>query len=638
MVKSIDIENKLNEFKPLKFTQQEILESIKVCLEVSPLIKPTNTLKNMVYHILKAYFIDGNKYVITECPTGSGKTIIGFMVYFCTHYLINHLGSKNPRPIPKESVAYFLTSSKILQNQIENDIDRFKFNDYLSILKGTANYPCVDNEDLLKNDAKLRETVKGKFGEHINYLPYNMRPCKGMNGKQLTEKYNHCVNRCPYKNSRNNASTASCTVLNYAYFLNVRRGVSSYFDNRILTISDEAHLIPDIVTQMFNHEISPRFNFTINKLCNSITSGFGYVELVSDIQQLIGQNGLLFNNQNISRKQIVEYFDCMIRIGDIFEKLKIRKTNSGIGGYETKQTLLNIYREDFEYITEIISGYRASFDTIKDIVENRPQDLYLESEDLENGTFKFIIKDLKEAEMVKRNFLDKIHYGLFMSATLGDMDEYAELMGIKKGEYASLMLPSSFDFTNSPIYLTSSGYLNYNSFENNIDNVLMEAIRICQKHPNEKGIIHTGTFHITKLLYKKLSQISDKKTAARFKFYNNSQQKETQIDRLKRNNAYNIVCGPSLYEGIDLPDDDCRFQIMIKVPYASLTGYIKKKQERYPFWYKRNCVEKVTQAIGRSNRHKKDYSTIYLLDTLFDKIIFDTPDYITNRLEYKKIY
>ena len=60
--------------------------------------------------------------------------------------------------------------------------------------------------------------------------------------------------------------------------------------------------------------------------------------------------------------------------------------------------------------------------------------------------------------------------------------------------------------------------------------------------------------------------------------------------------------------------------------------------KRYPFWYKRNCMEKIVQAIGRSNRHKDDWSVIYLLDNCFDQIIFNADSPIVDRLEYRKIY
>lgn len=68
-----------------------------------------------------------------------------------------------------------------------------------------------------------------------------------------------------------------------------------------------------------------------------------------------------------------------------------------------------------------------------------------------------------------------------------------------------------------------------------------------------------------------------------------------------------------------------------------MSEYIKKKMERYPFWYLRQTLEKIVQALGRTNRHVNDYSKVYLLDSGFEKIIYNMPEYLTNRIQYKKI-
>ena len=87
-------------------TQEDIVEAIKACLKVSPLINPSNSLINTVYTVLKSMFLEDKKYVILEAPTGSGKTIIGFMTFFCVQYLqtkkngYNYLSS-NGRVIPE---------------------------------------------------------------------------------------------------------------------------------------------------------------------------------------------------------------------------------------------------------------------------------------------------------------------------------------------------------------------------------------------------------------------------------------------------------------------------------------------------------------------------------------------------------
>jgi Rad3-related DNA helicase len=224
-----------------------------------------------------------------------------------------------------------------------------------------------------------------------------------------------------------------------------------------------------------------------------------------------------------------------------------------------------------------------------------------------------------------------------MSATLGNIDEFAELMGMEPDDYVGLRLDSTFDFEASPIYNCKSGWLNYKNFDSNIDKIVMDTIKICNTyHPQEKGIIHTATFKIGQLLKDKihLGLVPDK---SRFLFYSTAEEKEKAVELMKNSTKPYIIVGPSLYEGLDLKDSQGRFNIIMKVPYAALSPYVKKKMERIPFWYARNTKEKITQGIGRTNRHTNDYSKVYLLDTMFDKIIWECGDDITARIKSKNL-
>ena len=654
-------------FEPIKnrYTKDQIIEALRVCLKgVSPMIKPTKTLQNMVFFILKSFFIDGKKYVVANCPTGSGKTIIGFMTYFCTQYL--YYKYSNPGKIhgelqarPKDNVTdldslcYFLTSNKALQNQIDNDIKRFDFFDYLYMLKGTSNYPCIkatERLDKIKNlaeqDPRLLNNKDLTFfqkvkedNSNLEFASYKFRPCIGYSGEKLETKF-PCSKECPYKIARKTAAFKACTILNYAYFLNVMRTCDrefgQYFRRRELTICDEAHLLPDIVCNMFNFEFTVFLPKRIQKYLNDIKQYNVVYEPTVDV--LLSKCIKFFYEPVNKPSDLLKYLENMSELSKMLKEVH-KAALEGVSGKSYRDAG---FGETINSIQEDLISISEGFDNLETLIIQRPEDVYFESEQSSKqfgiNEYKHILKDLKEAELVQNNLLSKIRYGLFMSATLGDVDEYATLMGMHEDEYEGLMLPSTFDFSNSPIYMCESGYLSYNTFDRNIDKVLLDTIKVCGYHPNEKGLIHTSTFKITQLLKEKLNNLAGQVDTSRFLFYQNAKEKEEQIELLRNSNRPYILVGPSMYEGIDLPDDLCRFQVLVKVPYAQISGYIKKKMERYPFWYKRNCIEKVVQAIGRSNRHKNDYSTIYLMDKLFDKIIYDTTDEIEERLEFKKIY
>ena len=78
-----------------------------------------------------------------------------------------------------------------------------------------------------------------------------------------------------------------------------------------------------------------------------------------------------------------------------------------------------------------------------------------------------------------------------------------------------------------------------------------------------------------------------------------------------------------MHTGLDLKDEQSRFQILVKVPYPSLGDrWIKKKQTLdNGKWYRWQSVLKIVQAYGRSVRSKDDHAVTYLLDSTFDNFI-----------------
>ena len=68
-------------------------------------------------------------------------------------------------------------------------------------------------------------------------------------------------------------------------------------------------------------------------------------------------------------------------------------------------------------------------------------------------------------------------------------------------------------------------------------------------------------------------------------------------------------------EGVDLPYDKCRFQIIYKVPFPYLGDkQINLRQKRDKRWYAYKTVMTIMQAYGRGMRAEDDYCTTYVLD------------------------
>jgi Rad3-related DNA helicase len=69
-------------------------------------------------------------------------------------------------------------------------------------------------------------------------------------------------------------------------------------------------------------------------------------------------------------------------------------------------------------------------------------------------------------------------------------------------------------------------------------------------------------------------------------------------------------------EGVDLPGDLCRFQIIYKLPYPDLSDkQIRLRANADEDWYNYKTSLALIQAYGRGMRHEDDYCTTYLIDS-----------------------
>ena len=83
-----------------------------------------------------------------------------------------------------------------------------------------------------------------------------------------------------------------------------------------------------------------------------------------------------------------------------------------------------------------------------------------------------------------------------------------------------------------------------------------------------------------------------------------------------------VLVSPSLREGVDLPDDFLRFQVLTKLPYPDLGDpWTATRRARDPRWYAVETAKALVQAYGRSCRHAEDFGVTYVLDTQFARFL-----------------
>ena len=101
-----------------------------------------------------------------------------------------------------------------------------------------------------------------------------------------------------------------------------------------------------------------------------------------------------------------------------------------------------------------------------------------------------------------------------------------------------------------------------------------------------------------------------------------SQAKGRALEQHRASPQPTVLVSPSLREGVDLPDDFLRFQIITKMPYPDLGDpYTAARLARDQRWYALETAKALVQAYGRSCRNADDHGTTYILDAQYASFV-----------------
>jgi ATP-dependent DNA helicase DinG len=508
-------------------------------------------------------FSKKKKFVIGCLPTGSGKSHIGLAV----------ANSSNQMPIRLKSLI----------------------NDY-SIYKKNKNNEYSYEKDFLdaESNSAFILTITKSLQDQYNDLFNDLKTIKGKNNYQCDVDYNFsaetapCIfspeikqscfssDRCPYYKARNSALSSQSPILNYRVFFNL----PDFLRKREIYICDEANGLEDELVSKFTLEV----NYDSLK-----REGIPFKKLLSD-----DDKSCLFWIQ-----------DLYIQIEKMYNDLKGTLSDSS----DLKGTNNKKYVKEMQKLSRVNRMYMA-FGEILDYWQSCS--FLLEKRD--SDSVVFCPYDIKP---IAKNMFDKADKILMMSATISNHKEYAKSLGITDYEYFEL--DSSFDPKKSPIMCSKKYKLSYKTMEQNLPFVIDMAKIICDKHKNEKGVIHTHTNLITEKIRSKV------KTETRFLFKDGLVNNESLLEEHKNTKDPTVLVSPSLDTGISLDDELGRFQIIMKAPYLPLgSKRIKKMFEKNPKHYSMKMLDKLIQMCGRCTRSKDDYSITYILDaTIVDAIFRD---------------
>lgn len=518
---------------------------------------------------------DNYKYFLLSCPTGVGKT-----------YIATALASvlKN---------AYLLTSTLQLQEQYEGSWSS------LVNLKGKGNYTCSLNREFTVDAA----------------------PCAAS-----TELIRGCIRDgiCDYYNQKNRALAAQSMITNPVYFLYSTHcgfGKDDPEDNpwiqRSALIIDEAHNLEKHLCSFAESKVEPKLLWEEHGVKGAEAIKFTG-DLMHDYQELEKLKDLLqVRAEELAEKLATEFPPP--RAGS--EKSwargmaknvaeKVRKLNSRIYALDKTIQPLNIFFGTHESIEELEERWLVIANTSDNTLQLSPL----------VGGFLF------------HEYMGKMgEKFILMSATLGDKQQLCKELGINEAEALYIETDTPFAPEKSPIISLPRLSMGYANIQQSFAPMAELVAEILSGHEGERGIIHSATYKIQDELAKR----SARRVQSRFIFrdmelYGANPPRfprklpNAELLKLHSQRTDSVLLSPSMMEGVDLFDDLSLFQLILKMPWASLGDpRIKRKSELDPDWYTNQVWLHLMQACGRSTRSEADGSVTYILDKsypfFFDK-------------------
>ena len=622
-----NIENNIDEWTPLnlgvkfkfrKYQKEEIIELIY----------------NIVNHKCNNQ--------ICEAPTGSGKSLINIITACILNQYYN-------------LTSYILVSDLFLWDQYDKFLKDTKTLHNVAILKGqTGNYVCAkNNEDMRTADCKLAGLSWGSL--------YDINKAR--------EKGYECAAKCSYLKSRKKALRSDVCIMTYQLFLftqNIAMCRDSHgekiFKEHDVILCDEAHNIPGIVQQNYAPTVTKKDSDKLMLLYNPVKYadkmlGEGLTLMFDE-----KQDNDYIGNKKYTESELKENFDfcwkvwsnhetrldedykCLNTYIDILESYADTVEDVVTTITDKKNRKEQLSKQDillFKTCTWYKNYMCVWHDFLTAISETGTEYLLKEINNKNDGSISVSFRCTKEDFLVYKFLMSNSQYRIFVSATIGGKAPYDDNMGfkhlIKDGEDGISkmdIMPSTFDFEKSKIYFYNKFKMSYKEKETSFPHLKQIAYNICsKKFPNSKGIIQTGSYALAKQIYNDAPY----EIQQRMLLYNGSKEKTSSIEFHKMSND-TILVGPTLVEGVDLPGDDCRFIVILKVPYPSLADKIvKAKIKLFPLWYNSTTSNAIIQGIGRGIRYDGDYCETYILDACFKQLYLSTTEQYSDEVKKRII-
>lgn len=422
-------------------------------------------------------------------------------------------------------------------------------------------------QDQFYSDFPHSGIVKGRS----NYLP--LRKIRGVTCADCNKNEGVCswcprVKDCSYELAKSNAIRSPLAVINSTYFLTECNGPGR-FSGRQLGILDEADTLEQELLRFVEIRVTPQ------------------------TRKRMGLDAPTKVTKKDSWITWLEYAKSRV----LSQRVKI----------ETDESDVRLIR-----YAKLVDNLYSRLGLLAEGLENDDW-LYTGSKDSEVISFKPVVVDRLGRDYVWG------HCGKFlvMSASIISAGVMLEDLGYD-GEFTDVRMESQFDVKNRQIKICPIA--NMSRKENEREELAAGIFRIAGRHPNDRILLHTVSYDLADWI---VSRLQTGAIGRRVLTYKSASERDNAVSEYRRTEN-SILVAPSLERGVDFKDEDCRVNVICKVPFPYLGD--KQVSERLysrpngQTWYNVQTVRTIVQMTGRGTRHENDYSVNYILDKQFTSL------------------
>lgn len=453
--------------------------------------------------------------------------------------------------------AYLLTSQKLLQDQYERE-----FGGALQLVKGMENYVCE------------------------RYPP----PTRVTTAQGLCRRPRGPVCQCPYARAKLAALNGPIFCTNTAYFLTLRQWQREQLRRRRVLIVDEAHNLESQLVRVFTVAFAP----------DQMTAWFG-----APLPRLA------------SADEYRRLFDDHVpRLEDELKLIDERLGSLGLPALG-----------DEDFLSSPLTAEERELLGQRDLLVSALARLhvFLDAEETEwvvrypggDGAATLELVPLTVSAMAPALLWDAADVVVLSSAFMGRREIIAGYFGLDAAGIHALSSGSPFAVERRRIEYRPVGVLSMATLPELEPALFDEVAAILGRHPTDKGLIHAASYAAARRLQAHLADRAPE-ASRRVIFVESSAAKARALEHHRGSPLPTVLLSPSLREGVDLPDDFLRFQVVTKMPFPDLGDpWTAARQARDPRWYALETAKALVQAYGRSCRHADDHGVTYVLDGQF---------------------